>query len=118
MSETGLPSGRELVALKNLVQESFTESNWIELGVLTDTLDAIKQHPRLLRSMSFADPDYAGHVLYMLNHMIAADPAKYKVVADYIYLTCPETGEFVSSADEHSRRIVFTPIVFKVPGVK
>ena len=118
MSEGKGPSGRQLVALKNQVAKGFNESNWRELGALTETLEQVTGHARLLRSLSWNDSDYEGHVLQVLKDIIDARPENYDIAIDYIGRTCPEGGEFVSSSDEGARRIVFSPMVFKVPGEK
>jgi len=41
-----------------------------EVGLLTDTLDQIEGHSRLLRSLSFGDDDYEGHVLDMTGRVL------------------------------------------------
>ncbi len=112
-----LPSGIELVALKDRVLKGFGESEWKELGALTNTLDYVTGHDRLLRSLSWHDDDYEGHVLTALKKIIDSSPLNYAIVQDYICLKCPEVGEFVSSKDEGGRRILFTPLVFKTPTV-
>jgi hypothetical protein len=38
---------------------------WLELGLLTGNRDRIQDHPRLLRSLSWGDDDYQGHVYDM-----------------------------------------------------
>ena len=115
---TDHPSGRQLVVLKNQIVSGFNDSHWRELGVLTDTFDIITNHPRLLRSLSWGDPDYEGNVPEMIKNIIDADPNNYAVLLDYVSRTCPEGGEFVSSADDGARRIVFSPMVFRIPGEK
>ena len=55
---TDRPNGRQLVALKNQIVGEFNESHWRELGMLTETFDMVKGHHRLLRSLSWNDPDY------------------------------------------------------------
>lgn len=118
MNITDKPTGKQLVALKNQIVECFHESDWLELGALTETLDIIQRHPRLLRSLSWGDEDYDGNVLTMLKTMIDADTQNYAIIQDYLSRKCPETGEFISSHDDDSRKIVFTPSVFKVPDSK
>lgn len=113
---TERPSGRQLVALKNQIVSGFNESHWRELGALTETFDMVTRHPRLIRSLSWNDPDYEGHVLEMIRDIVDADPNNYVILLDYVARTCPEGGEFVSSEDDGARRIVFSPMVFKVPG--
>lgn len=112
------PSGQHLVALKNQVVQGFNESHWRELGAITEMLDAVTGHRRLLRSLSWGDDDYEGHVLEMLKDMIDARPENYALMLDYISRTCPEGGEFVSSSDDGARRIVFSPSAFNVPAEK
>ena len=112
------PSGQQLVALKNQVVQGFNESHWLELGAITETLDAVSNHPRLLRSLSWGDDDYEGHVLQILKDMIEARPENYPLMLDYISRTCPEGGEFISSSDDGARRIVFSPSAFSVPSEK
>jgi hypothetical protein len=115
---TDRPSGKHLVSLKNQIVKGFNESHWRELGALTETLDMVTQHSRLLRSLSWGDDDYEGNALQMIKNIIDADPNNYHILLDYVARTCPEGGEFVSSEDDGARRIVFSPTVFKVPVEK
>lgn len=45
--------------LRDRIVKEFRSSDWIEVGVLTDSSDVIEKHPRLLRSLSFGDDDYS-----------------------------------------------------------
>lgn len=45
-------------------------SKWMEIGLLTDTLSQIEGHGRLLRSLSFGDDDYEGHVFDMTSRVL------------------------------------------------
>lgn len=112
------PSGRQLVALKDQIVGTFNDSHWRELGTLTDTLELVTRHPRLLRSLSWGDTDYEGHVLETIKDIIDAAPENYAIVCDYVARKCPDGGELVSCDDNGARRIVFSPMVFKVPGEK
>ena len=49
--------------LKDMVVNAFDASDWRELGALTNSLDDVENHPRLLRSLSWGDPDYHGLAL-------------------------------------------------------
>lgn len=118
VTDTNKPTGRQLIALKNQVVRGFGESNWRELGAITEMLDVVDRHPRLLRSLSWNDDDYEGHALQMLKDMIDARPDNYPLMLDYISRTCPEGGEFISCTDDGARRIVFSPTVFTVPNEK
>ena len=44
--------GKEIVELKNLIEQKFTESDWLELGIILGVSDIINGHSRLLRSFS------------------------------------------------------------------
>jgi hypothetical protein len=115
MNDTNRPTGQQLIALKNQVIKGFTESNWRELGAITEMPGAVDRHRRLLRSLNWGDDDYEGHALKMLKDMIDARPENYHLMLDYISRTCPEGGEFISCTDKGARRIVFSPMVFSVP---
>lgn len=108
-------SGPELVRLKNLVVKHFDDSNWRELGALTNTMEEVETHPRLLRSLSFGDPDYDGLALVFLRKMIGPNDQNLQTVINYISKVSPESGEYVSSEQSSGRRIVFSPNVFQIP---
>jgi hypothetical protein len=104
----------QIVSLKNRISGCFGETEWRELGMMTGQYELVDSHARLLRSLSFGDEDYEGNVLSVLQKMIAADDANMEIIANYIEQKCPHEGENVSSEDR-DRRIVFSPLVFKIP---
>lgn len=75
---------RALLPLKDKIVATFSESNWIELATITDTYSLVRNHSRLLRSLSFGDDDYAGNVLSVLNAMIEKDAANFGEIERYI----------------------------------
>ena len=109
-------TGPELIQLKNAVVEDFDESNWRELGALTNTLDEVERHPRLLRSLSWRDPDYDGLALVFLRKMIGPNDENLDVVLKYVHEKCQNSGEDVSSEKEIGRKIVFSPTIFSIPA--
>lgn len=109
-------SGSELVQMKNSVVKDFDASNWRELGALTNTLEEVESHPRLLRSLSWGDPDYDGLALTFLRKMIGPNDENLRAVKDYVAKKCTNTGEDVSSEQSHGRKIVFAPNIFRVPN--
>ena len=109
-------SGPELVQMKNSVIKDFDASNWRELGALTNTLDEVESHPRLLRSLSWRDPDYDGLSLIFLRRMIGPNDENLLVVQDYVSRKCSNTGENVSSEQSDGRKIVFEPNIFEIPN--
>jgi len=91
-------SGPQLVQLKNSVVEDFDSSNWKELGALTNTLDDVESHSRLLRSLSWGDEDYDGLALTFLRKMIGQNDENLTTVQNYIAKKCTTSGEDISSA--------------------
>lgn len=113
---SGAFSRRDLLPIKDRVVANFNHGHWQELGILTDCSDLIDNHPRLLRSLTFQDPDHEGCALSVLSTMVDRDPANLSEIRDYIDKRFPDTGGFnVSSAPGTGPRIVFQPTVFAVP---
>lgn len=108
-------SGHELVNLKNRVVEDFDASNWKELGALTNMIDEVENHPRLLRSLSWGDPDYDGLALTFLRKMIGKNDQNLEVVKKYVDKICTYSGENISSEESEGRKIIFSPTIFDIP---
>ena len=108
-------SGHDLMDLQSLVVASFNESNWRELGALTNTLDEVESHARLLRSLAWGDSDYRGLALSFLRKMIGSNDENLAIVKEYLADHRKRIGENVSSEQTGSRPIVFSPSVFGVP---
>ena len=72
-----------ILALKRAMEATLDESDWKELGYLTNTIEWISDHPRLLRSLRWGDPDYAGHVLDAIERMLDEDPANLQVLLSF-----------------------------------
>lgn len=109
-------SGPQLVQYKDEVVKNFDESNWKELGALTNMIDEVEKHDRLLRSLSWRDPDYEGHVLTFLRKMIGPNDENLHIVQNYLEKVCGSVGENISSVSHEGRKIVFTPNIFSVPN--
>jgi len=52
----------------------FSEGDWKHLAYATGTDDFVLSHPRLLRSLSWGDPDYDSHVFTAVEHILGRDP--------------------------------------------
>ncbi len=109
-------SGSQLLQMKNLVVEDFDESNWKELGALTNTLDQVESHPRLQRSLSWGDPDYDGLALTFLRKMIGSNDENLTIVQVYVSKKCTALGEDISSEATSERKVVFSPNIFNLPS--
>ncbi len=110
-------SGPELIKLKNAVVDQFNESNWKELGALTNMLDGVERHPRLLRSLSWNDSDYDGLALTFLRKMIGENDENLSVVMDYIGKKCDIGGELISSEEPKGKKLIFSPQIFEIPEI-
>lgn len=71
-----------ILALKRALESIFDKSDWKELGYTTNTHEWISNHPRLLRSLRWEDPDYGGHVLDAIEHILKADPVNLQKIAN------------------------------------
>ncbi|HEY9213338.1 MAG TPA: hypothetical protein VIQ29_10870 [Ancylobacter sp.] len=101
-------------ALRDFVLKNFNAGNWHELGVFTECDDIIRGHGRLLRSMSFKDPDYEEHVLPVLMSIKSRDSENLEKMESFIRRRF-ELGENISSGTSTGRTITFQPKVFEVP---
>lgn len=71
-----------IIGIKNAIHATFDESMWKDLGYRTGTQDWIASHPRLLRSLSWGDSDYEGHVLDAIEKILEEDPSNLDELLD------------------------------------
>lgn len=115
-SYVGANDRRKLIPLKELAVAHFQAENWLELGLLTGSLDLVQHHDRLLRSLRFGDDDYPGAALSVLMSIIEREAANLDFIEEYIHGKFGEAeGEKISTSVSTGRRIFFTPSVFQVP---
>ena len=121
MNPVTLSAGQRqrLTALAPTVVRLFTDSDWTVLGAKLDALDMVRKHDRLLRSLSFGDPDYEGHVYTMLFRLSELNGHAYHMVTSFIeerYGDHLEEGDaHVSTTKSKSRKVTFAPSVFDLP---
>src|SRR5574337_992953 len=106
--------GNRLIELRARVVDGFDADNWEESGLLTGASSVINRHPRLLRSLSWGDEDYAGNVLTVLRQIVERDPRTLPIIEAYLDQHFPGDSTYVS-AKPAERRITFSPYVFYVP---
>ncbi|WP_240207082.1 hypothetical protein [Vibrio sp. CyArs1] len=109
-------SGKQLLQMKAAVVKEFDSSNWKELAALTNMLDQVESHPRLLRSLSWGDDDYDGLALTFLRKMIGANDENLNIVKSYVENKCADIGENISSLETSGRKVVFSPNIFALPS--
>lgn len=109
-----LELGQRILKLRERVVSNFEAWHWEEVGLLTGFSTLIKGHPRLLRSLSWGDEDYAGNVLNVLSGIASQNLDAIRVIEGY----CDEKFEGEShyiSAKPSETKITFCPSVFEVP---
>ncbi len=106
--------GERLFELRARIVAGFDASNWEEVGLLTGATEMITRHPRLLRSLSWGDEDYAGNVLTVLRQIVERDPRTLPIIEAYLDKHFLGESTYVS-AKPAERRITFAPYVFQVP---
>ena len=113
-----------LFALHEFVRTHFTKADWFRIAYLTDNVDLIEDHPRLLRSLDFRDDDYDGNSLQVLSKLIADSSANFAELERYvdgrkvgINRMAPVSSAFVSTVQRQppERVITFAPDVFRIP---
>lgn len=87
---------KKVLVLARAVEATFASSEWTELGHLTDTVEWIEGHHRLLRSLYWGDDDYKGHVFAAVAHILKNDPSNlarligYEPIASWLEKNDPE----------------------------
>jgi hypothetical protein len=113
-----------LFALHEFVRAHFTKADWFRVAYLTDSVDLIEDHPRLLRSLDFRDDDYDGNSLQVLSKLIGDGTVNLTELERYVEARkssisrfIPPVSAFVSTAQTRppDRVITFAPDVFRIP---
>jgi hypothetical protein len=69
-----------ILALKRAIEATFDDGTWRELGYLTDSIEIIEGHSRLLRSLYWGDPDYDGNILQVLPKILGQNFENIEIV--------------------------------------
>lgn len=104
-----------ILKIKRRIVDAFTAEQWRELALLTDTYEAVVNHPRLLRSLSFGDEDYSDCVVKILALMIGKSALNLGVIEKFVGERVGWVDEVFVSGKKSSRVITFSPSVFKAP---
>lgn len=106
--------GKKILSLREKVVANFNAGDWEEIGLLTGFSDLISKHPRLLRSLSWGDEDYAGNTLTIIKRIAEQDQNAFITFQKHVAEKYPEESQFVS-AKPSERKITFSPNAFQVP---
>ncbi|RYC67527.1 MULTISPECIES: hypothetical protein [Spirosoma] len=113
-----------LFALHEFVRAYFTKADWFRVAYLTDNVDLIEDHPRLLRSLDFRDDDYDGNSLQVLSKLIGEGTSNLTELERYVDSRkaslsryAPVASAFVSTVQtrQPERVVTFAPDVFSIP---
>lgn len=66
MRESADPD-KVILAVAKAAESTLDRGRWMELGYRTGTSDVVLNHPRLLRSLDWGDPDYSSRVLEVVR---------------------------------------------------
>lgn len=73
-----------------IVSHHFSESDWYNIGVLTNSYTEVDNHPRLLRSLSWGDGDYEGCVVQVLVKMVEKSEGNLDGIITYLKEKFPD----------------------------
>lgn len=102
------------IALGKKAVEYFNGGDWEALGAYTGQLSLITSHDRLLRGLSFGDPDYSGNAIGMIVKIVEKDHDNLHIISQYMADNYGEE-ESISSAPGRGKVLTFRPSVFDVP---
>lgn len=105
---------RRILHLKRVICKSFTESNWRELGMVTQCSEVVENHSRLLRSLYFGDDDYDACVIAVLEDIVRRDKSNIDAIENYVVEVAEGTNGMLD-APAVLNRYVCSPGVFKFP---
>ena len=98
----------DLIKIKEFIVENFEKDHFIEIGILTNNSQFVRNHQRLLRSLGWGDPDYPGCVLELLVHLESQGSEKIDNVRKYIIEKFPEKFQgIISLIASSSMRNIF-----------
>ena len=107
-------TANRLFEIRRRILEHFDAGNWEEIGLLTGAFAMINRHPRLLRSLSWSDEDYAGNVLTVVRQIVEADPRALPLIEEYLDRNFEGDSTYIS-AKPSERKVTFAPYVFELP---
>lgn len=75
-----------IVALQKAILETFDSGRWKELGYRLRKNDVVVEHPRLLRSLSWGDEDYGGHIFTVLRKLLGSNYENLGQIEEFVGL--------------------------------
>ena len=114
---------QRLFALHEYIHDHFTKADWLKVAYLTNSLDVVEDHPRLLRSLDFDDDDYEGNCLHVLSKLTDGNEHRLAIIEQFVaekrakIANTESVGGFVSTNRRSEPELVirFAPDVFQIP---
>ncbi|MCO8061841.1 hypothetical protein [Acinetobacter lwoffii] len=114
-NSSNINTNQLILDLKQKIEENFNESDWSEVGLLTNMNDLIENHPRLLRSLYWEDNDYAANIINILKEIHSKDSNALKIIGGHIDRKYPAPNTVYVSTQVKAKTITFSPSVFTIP---
>lgn len=73
---------KRLINLCRLAVANFNAGDWQTLGAHTGEMSVITNHDRLLRSLSFNDPDYSGNAHAVIFNLVEKDAQNLQIIEE------------------------------------
>lgn len=89
-----------------IVSHHFSESDWYNIGVLTNSYAEVDNHPRLLRSLSWGDDDYEGCVVQVLVKIVEKNEESLGGIIAYLKEKFPDDQTQLEEGLEAGTNIV------------
>lgn len=96
-------------AVLKYVTKTFEEPDWIEIGIETGTLEIIQGHDRLLRALSWGDPDYPTHAVDVTKKILKSMGNGSMPDLDQVKVAFPRFKEWLKQNDLAMYWKVFGP---------
>lgn len=114
-NSSNINTNQLILELKQKIEENFNESDWSEVGLLTNMSDLIENHPRLLRSLYWGDNDYAANIINILKEIHSKDSNALNIISGHIDQKYPAPNTVYISTQVKAKTITFSPSVFNIP---
>ena len=83
----------EVNKLADVVEERFSEADWMAVAQIVTNPESIRNHGRLLRSLFFGDDDYSACVREVLMGLYRDDPDNIDAIREYMASTFQDFGD-------------------------
>jgi hypothetical protein len=101
---------RIITVIQKYIEKEFNDSDWNNLGELTGCSDLIRNHPRLLRALSFGDEDYSSCITDVLIQIFRRDANNLDLIIEFYQIR--DWG--IINEPESSTK-AFAEVITKIP---